>query len=102
MCPGGRGALTPCVSWGWRGLKKKCPPRIISGTALRRTVRLRLTSASAAVCDDWTPTPLFKNVFGFTVENILRQKIVRFGPLGADQMILGRGRAMGFFVKKKI
>ena len=30
-----RGALTPCVSWGWRGLKKNVPPlRIISGTAL--------------------------------------------------------------------
>ena len=35
MCPGGRGTLTPCVSWGWRGLEKKMrPPRIISGTAL--------------------------------------------------------------------
>ena len=22
MCPWGRGALTPCVSWGWRDLKK--------------------------------------------------------------------------------
>ena len=36
-CPGGREALTPCVSWGWRGLKKKCGPpplRIISETAL--------------------------------------------------------------------
>ena len=31
------GALTPCVSWGWRGLKKNVahpPVRIISGTAL--------------------------------------------------------------------
>ena len=36
-CPGGRGALTPCVSWGWRGLKKNvAPPRIISGTALSK------------------------------------------------------------------
>ena len=26
MCPGGRGALTPCVSWGWRGLKKNVGP----------------------------------------------------------------------------
>ena len=32
----GLGALTPCVSWGWRGLKKMwAPPRIPSGTALR-------------------------------------------------------------------
>ena len=38
-CPGGRGALTPCVSWGWRGLKKKsAPPRIISGTALTQCI----------------------------------------------------------------
>ena len=36
MCPGGRGALTPCVSWGWGGSEEKkwAPPRIISGTAL--------------------------------------------------------------------
>ena len=36
-CLEGRGALTPCVSWGWRGLEKKMwptAPRIISGTAL--------------------------------------------------------------------
>ena len=37
-CPEGWGALTPCVSWGWRGLKKKCVVhpslRIISGTGL--------------------------------------------------------------------
>ena len=26
-CPEGRGALTPCVSWGWRGLKKMRPPQ---------------------------------------------------------------------------
>ena len=28
-CPEGRGALTPCVSWGWRGLKKNAahPPK---------------------------------------------------------------------------
>ena len=25
-CSGGWGALTPCVSWGWRGLKKNVPP----------------------------------------------------------------------------
>ena len=25
-CPEGRGALTPCVSWGWRCLKKMRPP----------------------------------------------------------------------------
>ena len=37
-CPEGRGGTwTPCVSWGWRGLKKKkrsTPLRIMSGTAL--------------------------------------------------------------------
>ena len=35
-CPEGWGALTPCVSWGWRVCKKMCPPRIISGTALSK------------------------------------------------------------------
>ena len=40
MCPGGQGALTPCVSWAWRGLGKKrwAPLRIISGTALTHVV----------------------------------------------------------------
>ena len=35
-CPEGQGALTPCVSWGWRVWKKCGPPplRIISRTAL--------------------------------------------------------------------
>ena len=33
----------PCVSWGWRGLKKMWPPRIISGTALRcRTIEVQV------------------------------------------------------------
>ena len=37
-CPEGREALTPCVSWGWTGLKKNVAHpslRIISGTALK-------------------------------------------------------------------
>ena len=35
-CPEGREVLTPCVSWGWRSLKKIATyaDRIISGTAL--------------------------------------------------------------------
>ena len=44
-CPEGWGALTPCVSWGWRGLKKivaHTPLRIISGTALSVSYILQL------------------------------------------------------------
>ena len=37
-CSEGRGAQTPFVSWGWRGLKKN-----ISGTALRcRTIEVQV------------------------------------------------------------
>ena len=37
---GGGGALTPCLSWEWRGLKKiHHPLRIISGTALSESVQ---------------------------------------------------------------
>ena len=50
-CPEGQGALTPCVSWGWRGLKKNVAHhslRILSGTAL-------MVAGTLPRCNDHVP-----------------------------------------------
>ena len=49
MSWGSGGVPTPCVSWGWRGLKKNAePPRIISGTARKKNLQTKSNSPTVA------------------------------------------------------
>ena len=54
-CPEGLGALTPCVSWGWRGLEKMRPThlRIISGTDLIQKLLLNQSIGWTILCLPW-------------------------------------------------
>ena len=57
-CPEGQGALTPCVSWGWRGLKTNVAHpslRIISGTALSSVQGPALAATGADLDNKYQP-----------------------------------------------